>query len=135
VGQFRDIARPPSHAPQVSPDPVPVDASILVSLVGGDQRLVDEVLREFCDSAVVLGRKLIDCCGESNATEAAEIAHKLKSSARAVGALKLGELCEGIESAGNCADVAECSRLRPQFKAELATVMAFLRSLQQQGVV
>jgi two-component system sensor histidine kinase/response regulator len=124
----------PDSAP-VSPEVAPVDVSVLESLVGGDKRLVDEVLREFSDLAVVLGRELIDCCSALRATQAAEIAHKLKSSARSVGALKLGNLCEVIESAGLSADVAACSRLRPVFQAELASVIAFLRGQQQQGVV
>jgi two-component system sensor histidine kinase/response regulator len=127
------LRSPPTFTAE-SADEAPVDVSILESILGGNWQLVDEVLREFCDCAIALGRKLIECCGELKATEAAEIAHKLKSSARAVGALKLGELCEAIERAGNRTDMVECARLGSQFQAELAAVTLFLHGLQRQSV-
>ncbi len=110
-----------------------MDVSVLESLLGGDRRLVDEVLRDFCESAVGMGRELLKCCAAARAAEAAGIAHKLKSSARSVGALKLGDLCAVIESVGLSADVAACARLAPRFEAEWAVVNAYLRGLQQQG--
>jgi two-component system sensor histidine kinase/response regulator len=125
----------PPNSTAASAEVVPVNVSVLESLVGGNKQLVEEILREFCDSAAVLGQELIDCCTASGPTQAAEIAHKLKSSARSVGALKLGDLCEVVESAGLSADVAACSRLTPQFEAELASVITFLRGLKGQGVV
>ena len=39
-----------------------------------------------------------------NAQQAAGLAHTLKSAARSVGALALGELCQAIETAGNADD-------------------------------
>jgi two-component system sensor histidine kinase/response regulator len=119
----------------VSSQLVPVNVSVLESLVGGNRQLIEEILREYCDSTDVLGRELLDCCRASRPNEAAEIAHKLKSSARSVGALKLGDLCEVIESAGFSADVAACSRLSPQFEAELDAVIRFLRGMKRQGAL
>ena len=81
-----------------------VDVSVLKSLVAGDKQLLEELLREFSDSASALGQEIIDCCAALRTTEAAEIAHKLKSSARSVGALKLGDLCELLEGAGLSAE-------------------------------
>lgn len=118
----------------MNPQPVPVDVSILEALVDGDKQIVDEVLREFCEVAVALGHELVDCCTGSRVMEAAEIAHKLKSSARSIGALKLGDLCADIESAGWSADIAACFRLAPQLDAELACVTAFLHALQRKSV-
>jgi two-component system sensor histidine kinase/response regulator len=103
--------------------------------VGGNKQIVEEILHLFCDSSDALGRELLDCCRASSLREAAEIAHKLKSSARSVGALRLGDLCEQIESAGFSADVAACSCLTPQFEAELDAVNSFLRDRKRQGVI
>jgi HPt (histidine-containing phosphotransfer) domain-containing protein len=40
---------------------------------------------------------------------AAEMAHSLKSSARTVGALRLGEWCDAVERAGRAGDAQACS--------------------------
>jgi two-component system sensor histidine kinase/response regulator len=135
LGLASGLSAHSSESTAVSPERVPVNVSVLESLVGSDQRLVEELLREFSDSAGVMGQELIDCCTALRVTQAAEIAHKLKSSARSVGALKLGDLCELIESASKSVDVAACSRLTPQFEAELASVITFLSALKRQSVV
>jgi HPt (histidine-containing phosphotransfer) domain-containing protein len=57
---------------------------------------------------------------------AAQIAHRLKSSARSVGASSLGDLCAGIEAAGNAADLPALAGLLPAFERELATVEQYL---------
>ena len=43
--------------------------------------------------------------------QAALLAHTLKSSARSVGALSLGELCEQLETAGLAGDTSTCQAL------------------------
>jgi two-component system sensor histidine kinase/response regulator len=47
------------------------------------------------------------------------IAHTLKSSARAVGALALGEFCQSLEAAGRAADGAACHALCDQLPGAL----------------
>jgi HPt (histidine-containing phosphotransfer) domain-containing protein len=49
-----------------------------------------------------------------DATGAAGIAHTLKSAARSVGALALGELCQAIETAGSSGDAQACGTLAAQ---------------------
>ena len=56
-------------------------------------------------------------------------AHKLKSSARAVGALALGELCERIERAGKAGDGAAIYEQLPAFDNEMSAVDAALARL------
>jgi HPt (histidine-containing phosphotransfer) domain-containing protein len=53
-------------------------------------------------------------------------AHKLKSSARAVGALQLGELCAIMERAGKAQDVQALAALIPTFEQEAARVSSFI---------
>ena len=54
------------------------------------------------------------------------LAHKLKSSARSVGALALGELCAGMEQAGKACDSEALAVLLPRFEQELASVDRYL---------
>ncbi len=110
---------------------VPVDVAVLEALVGRDQQIVREVLQEFGESAARMGRELIADCMTGRPADAAATAHKLKSSARSVGALKLGELCAVIESAGLSADQVACTLLARQFEAELRAVISYLSDLQQ----
>jgi len=44
-----------------------------------------------------------------------KIAHKLKSSSRSVGALRVGDLCQELEIAGKMADIAACQSLIIEF--------------------
>jgi HPt (histidine-containing phosphotransfer) domain-containing protein len=55
-------------------------------------------------------------------------AHKLKSSARSVGALALGELCAGMERAGKAGDTEALAVLLPRLELELADVEHYLAS-------
>ena len=45
-------------------------------------------------------------CAAGDATRAGVLAHKLKSSARSVGALALGEICAEMEAAGKAGETA-----------------------------
>ena len=54
------------------------------------------------------------------------IAYKLKSSARSVGALALGELCAGMEQAGKAGDTEALAALLPKFAQELLSVEGFI---------
>lgn len=108
---------------------VPVNVHALEQLVGNDPAVVSEFLHDFRVSlreAVVQIRAAV-LSAQAGATAAA--AHKLKSSARAVGAAALGELCESLERAGNAERASEIGALLPAFEAEAATVEQYLASL------
>ena len=46
-----------------------------------------------------------------NTVAISDLAHSLKSSARTVGALRLGEYCQVLENAGKVGNIAECSAI------------------------
>jgi signal transduction histidine kinase/FixJ family two-component response regulator len=108
---------------------MPVQVSILEALVGTDPQLIHEFLQEFGVSAARSAAGLAEACGKQRSKDAAEIAHRLKSSARSVGALRLGELCAAIEIAGTAGDVAVLTELLPSFEQEMSAVDGYLRSL------
>jgi HPt (histidine-containing phosphotransfer) domain-containing protein len=80
-------------------------------------------------SAARLSADLAAACAAQRAAQAAAIAHKLKSSARSVGALKLGELCADIEIAGHAGDLTAVAALLPDFETEISTVDEWLSNL------
>jgi two-component system sensor histidine kinase/response regulator len=108
---------------------VPVQVSALEALVGTDPQLIQELLQEFAVSAARLAAELTRACKEGQSRTAAEVAHKLKSSSRSVGALQLGELAAAMEAAGNAGDPALLTELLPGFEREMNSVDVYLRSL------
>jgi len=122
---------PPPPATDVLPvsSTAPVQVSVLEALVGSNPQLIEEFLAEFAVNAARLAVELVDAFKNRQSQAAAGIAHKLKSSSRSVGALRLSELCAAIEVAGNAGDPAVLTELLPAFQAEIALVKDYLRSL------
>lgn len=118
-------------APHVAADRA-VDVSVLESLIGSDPAVLLEFLNDFRISATKIGAELKTACVDSQPARASQHAHKLKSSARTVGALALGELCAKIEAAGKAGRTGALAALLPLFEQELDAVNAFLDSLQAQ---
>ncbi len=106
----------------------PVDISALEALIGTDRMAIRGVLRDFGASVTVLAAELSSACAAQQAATSARVAHKLKSSARAVGALQLGELCAAIEEAGNAGNLTRLTDLVAGFEVEVAAVQDYLGS-------
>ncbi|MFZ2300367.1 MAG: response regulator, partial [Gallionella sp.] len=109
----------PSSAP-------PVDVNVLKALIGDDEAMIREFLHDFRLSAAKIAAELRAACAANQAETAGALAHKLKSSARSVGALALGELCAEMEKVGKGGDTAALATLLPQFEQELMGVERFL---------
>jgi CheY-like chemotaxis protein/HPt (histidine-containing phosphotransfer) domain-containing protein/anti-sigma regulatory factor (Ser/Thr protein kinase) len=107
----------------------PVDVSTLEALIGTDPQVIKEMLQQFRVSAARLSADLAEACAAQRAADAAAIAHKLKSSARSVGALKLGDLCSNIEIAGHAGDLNALAALLADFETEVSTVEEWLSNL------
>ena len=77
-------------------------------------------------SAVRIAAELRAACAAGEAQAAVAAAHKLKSSARAVGAYAVAELCAAVEEEGKAGDSAALTVLEPRFEAEMAVVERYL---------
>jgi CheY-like chemotaxis protein len=90
-----------------SPETVPHDAlpvwnpDTLTELVGDNPAMHKRLLEKFLANANEQVAAMDAAIAAGNALQAAGVAHTLKSAARSVGALALGELCQAIETAGN----------------------------------
>ena len=105
-----------------------LDVGVLRALVGDAPTVIGEVLREFRISAGKATAQMRAACQARQAGDVEAIAHKLKSSARAVGALALGELCARMEEAGHAGRLETLAVLWPRFEAEMAAVDQLLDS-------
>ncbi|MEI6336234.1 MAG: PAS domain S-box protein [Methylococcaceae bacterium] len=109
---------------------LPVDARVLKELVGDDPAFISQFLHNFRATALKIGVEIEAAISDGRTHETGAAAHKLKSSARSVGALRLGELCEQIEQAGKTGDNVMLTALLPRFKEELAAVENHLSAWQ-----
>jgi two-component system sensor histidine kinase/response regulator len=114
--------------PQTGVTP-PVDLSALKALIGDNEDDVCEVLQDFTARLPSIVTDLRAACTAGQLEAASATAHKLKSSARAIGASALGELCADIERAGNAADTVALMEKLPRFETEIVAVEAYLNSL------
>ncbi len=114
---------------QPRPRAHPVDLSAPKKLVGDDAAVLREVLQDFRASAALIMAELRTACAAGQPKVAGGAAHKLKSSARAIGAFALSELCADMERAGQAGDSAALIELLSSLNAELVIVEAYLDSL------
>jgi signal transduction histidine kinase/ActR/RegA family two-component response regulator/HPt (histidine-containing phosphotransfer) domain-containing protein len=103
-----------------------VNLDVLEDLVGNDPVVICDLLQGFHDSAGRAVELLKAACSVGDMAATVEQAHRLKSSARTVGALGLGRLCEQIEIAGKAGAADVLARLVPEFDRESDAVRAFL---------
>ncbi|WP_170841768.1 ATP-binding protein [Nitrosomonas aestuarii] len=108
------------------PEVAPMDVNILKKLVGNDETVIDEMLSAFRTSAARIESELQIACEALLCDQAKKAAHKLKSSARSVGALRLGDVCEQIEQAGKNGEAEILGDLFARFELEMASVNSYL---------
>jgi HPt (histidine-containing phosphotransfer) domain-containing protein len=76
------------------------DPTTLVELVGDDPAMLRDLLEEFLRNAEKQSAEIAAAAMTNDTTTITGVAHTLKSAARSVGALALGELCQSLETAG-----------------------------------
>jgi signal transduction histidine kinase/HPt (histidine-containing phosphotransfer) domain-containing protein/ActR/RegA family two-component response regulator len=103
-----------------------LDVRVLERLVGGDPAVVAELLMDFRASCRTIAKALGEASDRRDFAEATALAHKLKSSARTVGAIGLGEACGRIEDACKTGDGDQLAALKLGFQRQAAEVDACL---------
>jgi PAS domain S-box-containing protein len=113
--------------------PKPLDVSVLMALVGDDPRMCNDFLQDFRRSATQIATEMKAAYAAGGAAQVGALAHRLKSSARSVGAMGLGELCDEIEQSGKADQAETLTALLPRFEAEMAAVDKYLGTLLATG--
>lgn len=131
----------PTPAAAASPGPVegvaeyeghPFDVAILRSLVGEDETTIRELLSDFLVAARRVDVELVTAVEHGDVRGVGAIAHRLKSTSRSVGALRLADLCVALENA--CASRSQgevglkVGDLRPILGEVAAAITAYLES-------
>lgn len=132
----RDQIIPETTTPMSSPiqiqnpdaSDLPVDVHVLEQLIGNDQDTIKAMLLDFQVSATSLLEELHIAFHAGQNAEVGRIAHKLKSSARSIGALELGEIAAKMEQAGKSNDAKPLVALLSGLETEWVKVNAYLKS-------
>ena len=106
-----------------------IDPRAPKDVFGDDDATFREILGDFVEPA---GKNVEEIglatqAGDNAAVGAAS--HKLKSSARAVGANELAYLCAELEIAGKAGDDAKVAELAPNLPAAMGRVTEFIEAL------
>ncbi|WP_342358590.1 PAS-domain containing protein [Terrarubrum flagellatum] len=83
-----------------------LDRSVLADLFGDDDATIARLIGTFVETTRASLSDIDHAFGDGNSSTIAEIAHRMKGSARMVGAQKLAQVAESIEKAAKAGDVA-----------------------------
>ncbi len=111
-----------SGAKKAGPYAPTLDTSALASIVGDDPDIIQELLQDFRDYGRKTAEALLRAYENGEIKDVGAIAHKLKSSALSVGAMRLGEHCAGLESAARDEDRTAMAKLIPLLRSEIFAV-------------
>jgi HPt (histidine-containing phosphotransfer) domain-containing protein len=96
------------------------NSNTLSQLVGDNQGMHQRLLEKFLINANQQVASIDAAMLAGDAHKAGSVAHTLKSAARSVGALALGELCQQIETTGHAGDAPACTELAQGLAETLA---------------
>ena len=100
------------------------DDKSLSRLAPGSAAIHKRLIGKFKEGLQEKVQSIAGALAGSDARAAAEVAHALKSSARTVGAMRLGEICQELETAGRADDL-------PRSRALMDNLLAALPRMQQ----
>jgi len=104
----------------------PIDPSALESIFGDDEATIREVLTDFVEPAASIVEEIQAAFEERSSGGIARAAHKLKSSARSVGAVELADLCATLEEAGTAESWDEIDATAPKLADTLLEVTDYI---------
>ena len=101
----------------------------MTNVCGEDEATFKRILKNFVEPATSEVSEIGQAFAAHSAARVGAVAHKLHSSARAVGANQLANLCGALETAGKADDWGDIERFAPQLEMELKRVTEFIRRL------
>ena len=110
------------------PQSLPINISALTEIFGEDREGIGEVLTEFVHSAWDIVAEVEVAVENRSSGEIKSAGHKLKSSARAVGAIELSDLCAILEKASKENDWDTIDNAFPKLRPAMKDVAAYIES-------
>ena len=117
-----EVAPPAAQVP--SGDPDRIDLSILSRTVAGNAKKVQRYARLYADGLAGTVAEMQAALDAGDLLHLADLAHRLKSSSRLVGAMGTGALCEAVEAQRLAATLDDATRLVQEITIKSTRVMA-----------
>jgi two-component system, sensor histidine kinase and response regulator len=127
----RWVGRPPAGAEPAAPPrdgapAAPIDVMALCRWIGGDTRLLVELVGIFLEDLPERRRELREAVRDRRSSEVERAAHSLKGALANFGASTAVSLAERLEGMGRTAELADTAPVLAQFDAELDRLAVFL---------
>lgn len=107
-----------------------ININTLTALVGDDPEIIKDFLQDFHSSLTILTDAIKAEFDAGDIKKLGLKAHTLKSSARSMGALRLGDICNDIESTSKSSNtITDFNEYLQAFNLEVATVNSALENL------
>ncbi len=121
----RDTSNATAVAEENGKSPV-FDRDMLTQIVGDNQETQRRLVKKYLIKAQEQAERLRSAIAAEDCAAAGQIAHGLKSNARAVGAMQLGDLCEKLEHVGKAGNprllMSELGRFDSAFEMANAAI-------------
>ena len=118
--------------PPVDPPPQsPIDPQALARILGDDPVLHRTFLKKFVPQSQAIVSDIAAAYSNHDSDQVRFFAHKLKSSARAVGADRLADLCLALESAGRDGNWDEIDHLHGELVPAMTAVATYIDGLSE----
>ena len=104
------------------------DAGKLASMVGDDPEIIISLLNDYQDSSREISEELQHAWHHHDLDGISKLSHKLKSAARAVGASKLGDICETLQDANKTINENDLKQMIPVFFHEHEKIRAKVKA-------
>ena len=125
----------PDETPVANPDQVPeltpLDFEVLQRLTQGDAEKTARYLSMFTSSAIDDLARIKQAIDRQDLNAASSLAHRIKGSARTLGARRFADACAALEKLKRADDQAAALALLPTLEAEFATVSNLLAGVAQ----
>jgi len=112
-----------------APDGAAVDECAIKDMFGDDPATFKEILQSFLEPSRLIVGEITAAHEKRSASAVRDAAHKLKSSARSIGAHALADLMTALETAGKAQDWTTIDTLAPGAQAEFAKVEHYIAAL------
>ena len=103
-----------------------VELAELMELVGNNEEAIDSILSKIPPAAWEVVEIIEKGLEANDLATIGDAGHKLKSSARSIGANQLADICQGLEEAGQAADQKSMEKLVPKLRPAVEAVVAFI---------
>ncbi len=103
-----------------------VELAELMELVGNNEEAIDSILSKIPPVAWEVVEIIEKGLKSNDEATIGDAAHKLKSSARSIGANKLADICQALEEAGQAADQGTIEKLVPKLRPAVEAVVAYI---------